>query len=201
MRFYRALLRLYPAPFRVEYADEMMRVFEQRRRDAHGFTGVLGMWLAVIADTMVSAAQTHWDISRQDIAYALRTLRRAPGFTVTVMVVAALGIGANTAAFSLTDHVLIRPLPFYESNRLVSVWQADPSGDYHEASPPNYRDWKAGATSFEAFATYTRVSSNLIGQGEPERLEGASVTADLLPMLGAQPAFGRTFTTEDDSDG
>src|SRR5262249_56842254 len=81
MRFYRALLRLYPAPFRVEYADEMMRVFEQRRRDAHGFTGVLGMWLALLADTIVSAAQTHWDISRQDVAYALRTLRRGPPVT------------------------------------------------------------------------------------------------------------------------
>src|SRR5262249_60522450 len=75
MRFYRALLRLYPAPFRVEYADEMMRVFEQRRRDAHGFTGVLGMWLALLADTIVSAAQTHWDISRQDVAYSLRPVR------------------------------------------------------------------------------------------------------------------------------
>jgi len=201
MRFYRALLRLYPAPFRVEYADEMMRVFEQRRRDAHGFTGVLGMWLALLADTIVSAAQTHWDISRQDVAYALRTLRRAPGFTVTVLLVAALGIGANTAAFSLTDHVLIRPLPFYQADRLVSVWQAHASGGYNEASPPNYRDWKASATSFDAFATYTKVSSNLVGQGEPERLEGVSATADLLPMLGVQPALGRTFTPEEDRDG
>src|SRR5215831_6496139 len=148
MRFYRALLRLYPAPFRVEYADEMMRVFEQRRRDAHGFTGVLGMWLALLADTIVSAAQTQWDISGQDVAYALRTLRRAPGFTITVMAVAALGIGANTAAFSLTDHVLIRPLPFYRADRLVSLWQAQASGgSTPEASPANYRDWKASATT------------------------------------------------------
>ena len=200
MRFYRALLRLCPAPFRGEYGDEMMRVFAQKRRDAQGI-GVLGLWLAAIADVVVTAARTHWDITRQDIAYAVRTLRRTPGFTATVMVVAALGIGANTAAFSLTDHVLIRPLPFYESDRLVSLWQALPSGGYAEASPPNYRDWKASATSFEAFATYTKVSANLIGQGEPERLQGVSATSDLLPMLGAQPVIGRTFTPADDRDG
>ena len=146
MRLYRALLRLYPAAFRAEYADEMMRLHEQRRRDVHGL-GVVGFWLAVIADTMVSAAQTHWDISRQDIAYALRTLRRAPGFTVTVMVVAALGIGANTAAFSLTDHVLIRPMPFVEPERLVALWQTTLGGARMELSPSNYRDWKAAARS------------------------------------------------------
>src|SRR5262249_15558747 len=78
MRLYRALLRLYPAAFRAEYADEMTRVFEQRRRDAHGVIGVLGLWFAVLADTIISAAQTHWDITRQDLGYALRTLRRAP---------------------------------------------------------------------------------------------------------------------------
>jgi putative ABC transport system permease protein len=200
MRLYRLLLRLCPESFRAEYGGEMMRVFAQKRRDTPGIA-VVGFWLAALADLLVTAARTHWDISRQDIAYAVRTLRRTPGFTATVMVVAALGIGANTAAFSLTDHVLIRPLPFYESNRLVSLWQALPAGGYAEASPPNYRDWKAGATSFEAFATYTKWSANLIGQGEPERLEGAQVTSDLLPMLGAQPAIGRTFTPEDDRDG
>ncbi|MDB4965832.1 MAG: hypothetical protein JWN44_1521 [Myxococcales bacterium] len=201
-RLYRALLRLYPASFRAEYGGELWRVFEQRRRDAGGALGLVALWLATIADTLISAAQSHWDISKQDVAFAARTLRRAPGFTVTVMLVAALGIGANAAAFSLTDYVLLRPLPFWEPTRLVAVWERQlQSGFTNELSPANYRDWKAASTSFSGFAASTNVSANLVGLGEPIRLDGAAVTSDLLPLIGVQPTLGRVFTAEDDREG
>ena len=199
----RILLRLYPASFRRDYGDEMIRLFLERRQAARGAGAVVALWLATVGDTLVAAAQTQWDTLRQDLAYALRTFRRAPGFTATVLVVAALGIGANTAAFSLTDHVLLRPLPFVDPERLVALWQNQLDGGYSafELSPSNYRDWKGATTSFEGMGAYWAVSANLIGEGQPQRLEGADITSDLLPLLGVQPAFGRSFSADDDRDG
>ena len=197
---FRVLLRLYPAPFRGEYGDEMWRVVAQRQRDGEGG---LALWIPTIGDTLVSAAQTHWDLMRQDLAYALRAFRRTPGFTATVLIVAALGIGVNTAAFSLTDHVLLRPLPYAEPSRLVALWQNQIARGYPrlEVSPPNYRDWKAMTTSYAGMAAHTVRAMNLVGEGQPQRLEGADVTAELMPLLGVKPAFGRTFSAEDDRDG
>ena len=109
---YRWLLRLYPVSFRNEYGREMATVFARERRDTRTAPGMAALWLRVIADTCVNAARIHWDILRQDLRYTLRTLRRTPAFAVTAVTVVALGIGATTAAFSLADFVLIRPLPF-----------------------------------------------------------------------------------------
>jgi putative ABC transport system permease protein len=199
----RALLRLYPASFRMSYGDELERVYLERRRDAHGARAVLGLWLATLVDTVWAAGGCHADTLRQDLGYALRGFRRAPGFTATVVVVAALGIGANTAAFSLTNHVLLRPLPFADPERLVALWETQltrKDGGY-ELSPLNYRDWRALARSFAGMGAYTLISTNLVGEGPPERLDGAAVSADLLPLLGVAPLLGRTFTPEDDRDG
>jgi len=204
MRLYTLLLYLYPAAFRAEYGEELRAVFAQRRREAGGsLASLVALWLATIADVVISALQTHWDIARQDVRYAARMLARSPGFTCTAMLVAALGIGANTAVFSVTDHVLVRPLPFADAARLVNVWEDRTAMGYPllEPSPPNYRDWARMATSFETMAAYRSLSVNLVGEGRPERLEGASATADLLPMLGARPALGRVFTPDDDKEG
>jgi putative ABC transport system permease protein len=118
-----------------------------------------------------------------------------------VILVAGLGIGATTAVFTITDHVLLRPLPFADAERLVKLWESPPGYTQMELSPPNYRDWKEMSTSFETMGAYRGLSVNLVGEGQPERLEGAAVTADLLPMLGVQPALGRLFTAEDDREG
>jgi predicted permease len=200
-RLFRLLLRLYPASFRAEYGGELWRVFVERRRDAGGLLATMALWLSTIVDTVFSAAHSHWDISKQDLRYALRTMRRAPGFTATVMLVTALGIGANAAAFSLTDYVLLRPLPFRDASCLVVMWQSLRGRGTNELSPANYRDWKAASSSFEGMAASWSISANLVGQGDPERLEGAAVTADLLPLLGVQPAIGRAFTADDDREG
>ncbi|HXU74177.1 MAG TPA: ABC transporter permease [Polyangia bacterium] len=199
--WYRALLRLYPASFRDEWGDEMWRVHRQRRRDARGPLAVAALIAAAVADALATAARTQWDVLRQDLSYALRTLRRTPGFTITVLLVTALGIGANAAAFSLTDYVLLRPLPFADSDRLVALWQSQGNVLAHwEVSPTNYREWKKAAAFDGAGATWI-ISGNLVGRGEPQRLDGAALTAEVLPVLGVSPALGRGFTADDDRDG
>ncbi|MGH9859054.1 MAG: ABC transporter permease [Candidatus Acidiferrales bacterium] len=201
MRFYRILLRLYPASFRGEYGEPMCAVFDERRRAARGALGVLALWLDTLLELPVSAVQVHWDILRQDLRYTVRTLARTPGFTLTAIVVTALGIGATTAAFSITDHVLIRPLPFADSDRLVRLWENVPGYTRMELSPPNYRDWKEMSTSFEAMGAYTERAANLVGEGEPRRVQLVFVTSEVFPVLGVRPFAGRYFTPEDDHDG
>src|SRR4029450_8103842 len=125
-----------------------------------------------------NATRVHFDILRQDLRYTARTLRRAPGFALTTVVVAALGVGATTATFSITDHVLIRPLPYADPSRLVMLWEGSvpPTTGRNEVSPTNYRDWKAMSTSFEAMGAYRNSTMNLVGNGEPEQLSAASLT-------------------------
>jgi predicted permease len=140
------------------------------------------------------------DILRQDTAFAVRTIRRTLALSITIVLVAAIGIGATTAAFSLADHVLIKPLPFHAPERLVKVWQLPPGGGRLEVSPGNFRDWKAQAVSFEAIAAFSAYSANLVGAGEPLRLDGAWVSGDLFTVLGVPPLLGRTMTPDDDRE-
>ena len=201
MRLYRVLLHLYPASFRAEYGSEMCAVFAQRARDASSPFGLLALWAETLLDVSWNAARTHLDILGQDLRYTARTLGRSPGFTATVIGVAALGVGATTATFTITDHVLIRPLPFPDSERLVNVWQSSPGYTRVETSPANYRDFKHESRSFEAMAAFTAASLNLVGEGDPERIDGAKVTADLFSLLGTRPLLGRVFTEADDREG
>jgi putative ABC transport system permease protein len=198
---YRWLLRLYPASFRNEYGHEMATVFARERRDTRTALGMAALWLRVIADTCVNAARIHWDILRQDLRYTLRTLRRTPAFALTAVTVVALGIGATTAAYSLADFVLIRPLPFPEADRLVRFSEERPGFPRMELAPANYRDLKQMATSFEALGAYRGLSVNLVGAREPLRLQGAAMTADVLAALAVRPMIGRPFTAADDVDG
>src|SRR5687768_3819843 len=198
---YRWLLRLYPASFRNEYGCEMATVFARERRDTGTALGRAALWLRVITDTCVNAAGIHWDILRQDLRYTLRTLRRTPAFALTAVTVVALGIGATTAAFSLADFVLIRPLPFPEADRLVRFSEERPGFPRMELAPANYRDLKQMATSFEALGAYRGLSVNLVGARQPLRLQGAAMTADVLAALAVRPMMGRPFTAADDVDG
>lgn len=202
MNLYRALLHAFPASFRGEYGEEMSAVFERRRRDAANPVGLVALWVETFFDVLFNAAGVHFDIFRQDVRYAWRTMGRAPGYAITAVVVSALGIGGTTAAFTMVDHVLLRPLPFKDSDRLVKVFQNHPltGAKFWELSPDNYRDWKRMSSSFESLGCYRHLSVNMIGQGAPENIQGASMTAEIFPILGIQPALGRYFTAEDDRD-
>ncbi len=114
----------------------------------------------------------------------------------------AIGVGANTAAFSVTDFVLVRPLPYPDSSSLVRAWQQEVGGySSMEFSPANYRDWRRLTQSFERTGAFYTSAVNVVARGEPERVDMAAVTADLLPALGVQPAMGRLFTAADDQEG
>jgi predicted permease len=201
MNAYDLLLRLYPASFRNEYGEEMRAVFMRRRREASGPLAVAAVWLGAAGESLWNAALAHLDILRQDLAYTGRVLRRTPGFAITAILMVALGIGATTAAFSVTDFVLIRPLPFPEPARLVKIWEKTPGYSHMELSAPNYRDWKAAAKSFESMGTYHFDEITLLGAGEPRRFDGTSVSADLFPTLGVAPFIGRSFSPDDDREG
>ena len=139
----------------------------------------------------------------QDLKYALRTLTRSPGFTLSVVLVLALGIGATTAIFSLVDATLIRPLPFADPDRLMMIWEDASAMGYpkNNPSPANYIDMRADTRAFEDVAASSMGTWNLTGGGEPIRLEGVRVTANLADVLGAQPVLGRFFSTDEDRDG
>ncbi|MGE5278103.1 MAG: ABC transporter permease [Acidobacteriota bacterium] len=203
MRIYRALLRLYPASFRAEYGEEMEAIFARRLREASGLPARTAIWAGAVLDIAASAARVHADLLRQDLRYAARSLSRSPGFAATAILVAAVGIGAATATFSILDHVLLRPLPFPEPERLVDLWENQPARGYSrmELSPANFLDWKRMSTSFEGMGAYHTTSANLVGQGEPERLDGAAITSEMFRVLGARPLLGRVFTAEDDRVG
>jgi predicted permease len=201
MRLYRALLHLYPSSFRAEYGEEMAAFVRHRLRDASGPLARLTLWLTIVSETIVNALGVHWDILRQDLLHAARSLSHARGFALTAILIVALGIGVNTAAFSVTDFVLLRPLPFKDPDRLVTLWQTATGYPRMELSPANYRDWTQTATSFERVGTYYDMEANLVGAGDPERVSGAHVTADLFPTLGVQAARGRIFAQGEDAQG
>jgi predicted permease len=203
VRFYRALLRLCPASFRDEYGREMTADVLARRQRTTGLMGVALFWIGVVADLAVTAVRVHVDIVGQDLRHARRSLGRAPGFAITVVLISGLGIDAATTAFSVADHVLIRRLPFPSSDQLVDLWQSPRTGRRatNELSPANYRDWKRRGTVFQAVAAYRGLSINVTEDGHPEQLSGAAVTADLFPLLGARPQLGRVLESSDDREG
>ena len=178
MRVYDLLLRLYPASFRNEYGDEMRPLFARRRAQARG-VGIVALWVGTIGEVVANAVAVHVDILKQDVSYTCRVLRRSPGFAITALLIVALGVGATTAAFSIADFVLLRPLPFPEPDRIVTLWEHMPTFR-NNLSPANFRDWTSASTSFERAGMYHPQLSSLTGTGDPIRVEGASVSADVL---------------------
>jgi hypothetical protein len=198
MRLYRLFLLVFPAAFRAEYGEEMSAIFARRCGDASNLGSRFCVLVRAVLNVLVDAAKLHIDIITLDLRYATRSISRSPGFALTAIAISAVGIGANTAVFSVADHVLLRQLPFRDSDRLLNVWQSEPESNRSDVSPANYRDSKREASSFESLAAFRGLSVNLVGHGEPLRVDGASVTSDLLPMLGIPPLRGRFFSTDDD---
>jgi putative ABC transport system permease protein len=137
----------------------------------------------------------------RDMRYAIRILAKNPGFTAVAVLTLALGIGANTAIFSVVHAVLLRPLPYPEPDRLVILAEKDREGDRMGASYPNYIDWRERAQSFEDMAAYVTQSFNLTGSEKPMRLQGRKVNWNFFQMLGVSPQLGRMFVGQDDNPG
>jgi putative ABC transport system permease protein len=139
----------------------------------------------------------------QDFRYGLRMLLRNPGFTIVAVLALALGIGANSAIFSVVNTVLLRPLPYKNPNRLVMVWEDNSKQGFPRDTPAaaNYIDWRDQNHVFEGMAAIVEISFNLTGAGDPERIDGRRVSASLFPLLGVEPQLGRAFRPEEDRPG
>ena len=199
-RLYRALLHLYPSSFRMEYGDEMVEVFADECARATPL-GKVALFLRIAAADVSNAMALHWAMLIQDLRYTARTLNRSRGFALTAILVTALGVGANTAAFSVADFVLLRPLPFPEPDNLVRLCEGPRTGGgwgcMNQLSPANYRDFKTLNSSFEDMGAFADDAVNLVGGGEPRRLAITPVTPEVLPTLGVTPALGRVFEPGD----
>ena len=224
-RVFRALMRLYPASFRGRFLEEMVEFFHARRdeqRHHHGARGVARLWLHLVADIALNAPRQHvqawrsttardlpWatpeypadthpmETFRQDVAYALRALVRHPAFALVAAFTLALGIGANTAIYSVVDAVLLRPLPWPDSDRLVIVYGARGNQRTNGVAYLDYRDWREQSRSFAELGIVRGQSVNLTGGDAPDRVIGSFVTASTFRMLGASALRGRLFTNSE----
>jgi putative ABC transport system permease protein len=143
------------------------------------------------------------EIFWQDIRYGVRMLLKAPSISIVATIALALGIGANTAIFSVVNSVLLRPLPFANSEQLMNIWETDSvRGTVRgSASYPNFADWREQNHVFEHLSTYHNSDFIMTGRGESSRLQGAVVNADLFPLLGVTPVIGRGFLPAEDNPG
>ncbi|MGE5113313.1 MAG: ABC transporter permease [Acidobacteriaceae bacterium] len=137
----------------------------------------------------------------QDIRYGARSLRNTPGFTSIAILTLALGIGVNVSMFSIVNGVLLRPLSYPESHRLVMLYTSMPQFRQASVSYPNFLDWQERSRSFERMAAYRDENFNLTGMANPERLRGRMTSATIFPVLGVNPVLGRTFTADEDRRG
>ncbi len=137
----------------------------------------------------------------QDLRYGLRMLAKSPGFTAVAVLTLALGIGANTALFSVVNGVLLNPLPYWQPDRLVALYSRDANFTQSSISYPNFLDWVRDNRSFSALAAYREDDFNLTGMGEPERVPVEMISASFFPVLGVRPVVGRTFLPEEDQVG
>ncbi|MBK7596934.1 MAG: ABC transporter permease [Gemmatimonadetes bacterium] len=155
--------------------------------------------------TVRERAQRDWRSAlRQDLTVAVRGLRRTPAFTVVALLTLALGIGANTAIFSVLRPVLLRPLPYPEADRLVQVWSDHRALGRQEPewlTPPDFADWRDENKTFSAMAAYQGWGPDLTGTGDPRSLNGVAVSGNYLGILGARPVAGRLLSPADDDAG
>ena len=142
-----------------------------------------------------------WAGLAQDLRYGLRTLRKSPDFTVVAIFALALGIGANTAIFSVVNGVLLRPLRFPEPDRLVRIYEVMSKLGQSSVAYPNFLDWQRESRSFTGMGAYRNDDFNFTGAGQPEHLSGKYVSASLFPALGVTPLLGRLLRPEDDRQG
>jgi len=137
----------------------------------------------------------------QDVRYGLRVLLKSPGFTLVAVLTLALGIGVNSALFSIVNGVLLKPLPFPEPDRLYAIYASTATFQHSSISYPNFLDWEKMNRSFSALGAFRSANYNLTGSGEPERLHAHMISTGFFPALGINPIIGRNITPEEDRAG
>ena len=219
MNVYRLLLHLYPAGFRERFGADLEDLFRDKYRAAaaRGGAAVAVFWVRIIRDAVITAIAERFTPSQvfpergplmeglfQDIRFAARMIVRRPALSIVIILTLALGIGANTAIFSLVNTVLLASTPYREPDRLVNIREQQPerSPRGRPVRPANFFEWKDRATSFEDVAWTRDWIPTLTGDGgEPATIIAYRFSHNLLPLLGVQPALGRGFTMQDDTPG
>lgn len=226
VRLFRVLLTAYPRSFRKVYAADMELLFAERYADARRDGGTTSFVIRTAVNLLRAGTAERWQRLRaardgtatrsggfkmtgisQDARYAFRLLRRQPSFALFVILTLALGIGATTAVFSVADGVLLRPLPYDESDRLVRVYgRFDPESGFDfpqfSLSNPEFLDYKTHTRALESVAAFAYRSVTVGGAGgDPERVAAVSVTDNLFPLLRVTPAIGRGFSPAENKPG
>ena len=202
------LIRLFPADFRESYGAEMLTTFDDRWRERPGAAASARILIDLVKSAWLErhttakgdrSMKTLW----QDVRFGLRTLGKSPGFAVIVIATLALGIGVNTAMFSVANGVLWSSLPYAQPSRLVTVSEVEPGNREADwgATYPTFRDWQSQASSLESLAAVSSASRILREGSEPVLVRGAVVTYEFFPVLGVQPELGRVISAEDDKAG
>ncbi|HUN83290.1 MAG TPA: ABC transporter permease, partial [Terracidiphilus sp.] len=197
--------------FRSELDEEMSFHREQMERDlvGEGVSPEEARYAAArqFGNSVQVQEQTHqavrfsFEIVLADARYALRQLRRSPGFTLVMLLTLGLSIGANTAIFSLIDGVLLKRFPYAEPERLVRMFLSSRTFPKFPLNPFDFRDFRAQNRTFESMAVFTRGDVQLSGSGEPVRLDGFGITSGYFGVLGIRPAMGREFTFDEEIPG
>jgi len=202
-KLFRALVRLLPFDFRTNYEGEMEAVFHAQQRAAEeggGFVDALRLWKETITGIFTTAPREHWQILRSDCSYAFRMMHRNLGFTLLAVLTLALGIGANTAIFSVVHAVLLRALPYPNGDQLVFLRQMEKNVNQPDLgfSVPEIMDYRAQNRTLAGLVEYHAMSFTLFGHGDPERVRTGVVSSNYFDLFGVHPLLGRTFLADDE---
>src|SRR6266436_4589678 len=203
---FRMLLRLLPAEFRGDFGPEMEQVFVELREEAAregGKMGVWRLWWETAKGIFTTAPREHLSMLSQDSTFALRMMRKNLGFTIAAIIVLGLGIGANTAIFSVVNAVLLKPLPYAHGERLLMLRErlsrSAPAG--RNVSVPEMLDYRRQNRSLDAIVEYHNMQFILLGRAEPEQVETGVVSWNFFDVFGAKPLLGRDFAPADEKEG
>lgn len=205
-RIYRALIRVLPFDFRNEFGGEMEQVFREQRTDVEqkqGMTALIKMWWATIVDLFRMAPREHFSVLSQDIRYAWRMMRKNPGFTLSAILILGLGIGANSAIFSVVNSVLLKPLPYMEGDQLVVLRNVQTRLGVEDAqfSVQEIQDYRERNSSLAELVEFHTMTFTLLGGAEARSVRTGVVSAHFFDVMGVRPLMGRTFVTSDDHPG
>jgi putative ABC transport system permease protein len=203
MRLYRMLLWLLPAEFRGDFGPEMEEVFAEQRAEAvrkGDRMSICRLWWEAAKGIFTTAPREHFSMLRQDSSFALRMLRKNLGFTAAAIIVLGLGIGANTAIFSVVNAVLLKPLPYEHGDRLLLLQQGTSrSGQMgRNVSVPELTDYRRQNRSLDALVEYHNMQFILLGRSEPEQVETGVVSWNFFDVFGVKPLVGRMFEPNDE---
>ena len=205
-RSYRLLLHLLPFDFRSDFGREMERTFHDQAADAkrhQGKAGLLRLWVETVMGILNVAPGEHWQMLRQDTGYALRMMRKNLGYTAVAVITLALGVGVNTAIFSVIHGTLLRPLPYAQGERLVIVRQRASTAGIEDLSfsVPEINDYRQQNRTLSGLVEYHSMAFTLLGRGEAQRVRTGVVSAGFFEFLGVKPILGRTFLASDERPG